>query len=141
MAQLVRAPPCHGGGRGFESRLGRSGSLAQLGEHLPYKQRVTGSSPVTSTFFMQKIIPPAKCGEGLFIANSEEKYRKRNGGNSMQSNCETCMYFGYDEEFEEYFCEVNLDEDEMEKFLTDSFQGGCPYYRLEDEYRTVRKQM
>ena len=26
-----------------------SGSLAQLGEHLPYKQRVTGSSPVTST--------------------------------------------------------------------------------------------
>ena len=43
------------------------------------------------------------------------------------------MYFGYDEEFEEYFCEVNLDEDEMEKFLTDSFQGGCPYYRLEDE--------
>ena len=48
MAQLVRAPPCHGGGRGFESRLGRYGSLAQLGEHLPYKQRVTGSSPVTS---------------------------------------------------------------------------------------------
>ncbi|MEI3506788.1 MAG: DUF6472 family protein [Anaerotignum faecicola] len=39
-----------------------------------------------------------------------------------------------------YFCEVNLDEDEMEKFLTDSFQGGCPYYRLEDEYRTVRKR-
>ena len=25
------------------------GSLAQLGEHLPYKQRVTGSNPVTST--------------------------------------------------------------------------------------------
>ena len=48
MAQLVRAPPCHGGGRGFESRLGRYGILAQLGEHLPYKQRVTGSSPVTS---------------------------------------------------------------------------------------------
>ena len=58
MAQLVRAPPCHGGGHGFESRLGRlsldnfmyvivkSGVLAQLGEHLPYKQRVTGSSPV-----------------------------------------------------------------------------------------------
>ncbi len=50
VAQLVRAPPCHGGGRGFESRLGRfqygNGVLAQLGEHLPYKQRVTGSSPV-----------------------------------------------------------------------------------------------
>ena len=23
VAQLVRAPPCHGGGRGFESHLGR----------------------------------------------------------------------------------------------------------------------
>ena len=27
------------------------GSLAQLGEHLPYKQRVTGSSPVTPTTY------------------------------------------------------------------------------------------
>ena len=52
MAQLVRAPPCHGGGRGFESRLGRFGILAQLGEHLPYKQRVTGSSPVGPTFLV-----------------------------------------------------------------------------------------
>ena len=46
MAQLVRAPPCHGGGREFESLLGRYGVLAQLGEHLPYKQRVIGSSPI-----------------------------------------------------------------------------------------------
>ena len=52
MAQLVRAPPCHGGGRGFKSLWGRfqfyiiCGILAQLGEHLPYKQGVTGSSPV-----------------------------------------------------------------------------------------------
>ena len=55
MAQLVRAPPCHGGGRRFEPVPGRFffnlikntvGVLAQLGEHQPYKQRVTGSSPV-----------------------------------------------------------------------------------------------
>ena len=48
VAQLVRAPPCHGGGRRFKSVLGRlyNGILAQLGEHLPYKQGVTGSSPV-----------------------------------------------------------------------------------------------
>ena len=57
VAQLVRAPPCHGGGRRFEPVPGRFsfiytlkkipiGVLAQLGEHLPYKQRVTGSSPV-----------------------------------------------------------------------------------------------
>ena len=55
MAQLVRAPPCHGGGRGFESLLGRFylvGILAQLGEHLPYKQGVTGSSPVGPIFIL-----------------------------------------------------------------------------------------
>ena len=28
----------------------KSGVLAQLGEHLPYKQRVTGSSPVGPTY-------------------------------------------------------------------------------------------
>ena len=28
-----------------------NGSIAQLGEHLPYKQRVTGSSPVTPTTY------------------------------------------------------------------------------------------
>ena len=59
MAQLVSAPPCHGGGRGFESHSGRLyatayitlvGVLAQLGEHLPYKQRVIGSSPIGPTF-------------------------------------------------------------------------------------------
>ena len=52
VAQLVRAPPCHGGGQGFEPPSGRLhvyGILAQLGEHLPYKQRVTGSSPVGPT--------------------------------------------------------------------------------------------
>ena len=29
------------------------GSIAQLGEHLPYKQRVTGSSPVVPTNFIK----------------------------------------------------------------------------------------
>ena len=53
MAQLVRAPPCHGGGREFESHLGRYGVLAQLGEHLPYKQRVIGSSPIGPIFMFE----------------------------------------------------------------------------------------
>ena len=30
------------------------GSIAQLGEHLPYKQRVTGSSPVVPTTHMAR---------------------------------------------------------------------------------------
>ena len=71
MAQLVRAPPCHGGGRGFESHPGRAymvlyvfifkyGILAQLGEHLPYKQRVIGSSPI-GPIFMSGILKSSLC--------------------------------------------------------------------------------
>ena len=30
---------------------GKNGSIAQLGEHLPYKQRVIGSSPIVSTTY------------------------------------------------------------------------------------------
>ena len=33
----------------FDIMFRHDGRLAQLGEHLPYKQRVTGSSPVLST--------------------------------------------------------------------------------------------
>ena len=36
--------------------------------------------------------------------------------------------------------EVDLDEDEMARFLQDKFYD-CPYYQLGDEYRIVRKQM
>ena len=51
VVQLVSTPPCHGGGRGFESLLSRFnfGRLAQLGEHLPYKQGVVGSIPTATT--------------------------------------------------------------------------------------------
>ena len=59
MAQLVRAPPCHGGGREFESLLGRYGIIAQLGEHLPYKQRVIGSSPI-GPILQQEIVADFK---------------------------------------------------------------------------------
>ena len=34
-----------------ESSRGDRGSIAQLGEHLPYKQRVIGSSPIVPTIF------------------------------------------------------------------------------------------
>ena len=32
-----------------QAKISSCGSIAQLGEHLPYKQRVTGSSPVVPT--------------------------------------------------------------------------------------------
>lgn len=56
------------------------------------------------------------------------------------TNCECCINYVYDEEYDFYECLVNLDEDEYQRFLASSFQG-CPYFRLEDEYRVVRKQI
>ena len=35
-----------------EVNLTKLGSIAQLGEHLPYKQEVTGSSPVVPTIHL-----------------------------------------------------------------------------------------
>ena len=35
----------------LESPRGDYGSIAQLGEHLPYKQRVIGSSPIVPTIY------------------------------------------------------------------------------------------
>ncbi len=58
----------------------------------------------------------------------------------MSTNtCDSCVNYIFDDEYEDYECQVNLDEDEMGKFLTSSFND-CPYYHLYDEYKTVRKQ-
>lgn len=54
--------------------------------------------------------------------------------------CDSCVNYVYDEEYEEYNCEVNLDEDDMVRFLSSRY-ASCPYYRLDDEYGVVRKQM
>lgn len=56
------------------------------------------------------------------------------------SNCDTCVYFEYDDEYECYTCTMSLDEDEMAHLMTDSHYN-CPYYKYGDEYTIVRKQM
>lgn len=54
--------------------------------------------------------------------------------------CDTCANLVYDEEYEEYVCDVNMDEDDLARFLSDKREH-CPYYYNGDEYRVVRKQM
>ena len=55
------------------------------------------------------------------------------------TNCEECVYFEYDPETDTNYCEADLDEDDMEKFLR-SANDACPFYRPGDEYRTARRQ-
>lgn len=57
-----------------------------------------------------------------------------------KSSCECCSNYVYDEEYGYYECEVNLDEDEMVRFLQDKFYN-CPYFQLDNEYKIVKKQM
>ena len=56
------------------------------------------------------------------------------------TSCDYCANYVYDEEGESYYCDVNLDEDEMYRFLSGT-QQECPYFRLDDEYAVVRHQM
>lgn len=56
-------------------------------------------------------------------------------------SCENCMYFEYDEDYEEYYCSQScLDEDDVARLAQDSHYR-CPYYRQGNEYTIVRKQI
>ena len=56
------------------------------------------------------------------------------------TNCEMCFNYSYDEEYDCMVCEMDLDEDEMVRYLTSTFDN-CPYFQMNDEYKIVRKQM
>ena len=60
-------------------------------------------------------------------------------GNSRTS-CESCTYCIYDEEYECYVCDKNMDEDDYTRLMTNQHYQ-CPYYRNGDDYLVVRKQM
>lgn len=57
----------------------------------------------------------------------------------MQTNCEMCVNYVYNEEEDVWECLVNLDEDDYYKFLSNR-EFNCSFFRLDDEYGVVRKQ-
>ena len=59
--------------------------------------------------------------------------------NKIKPNCEICMNYYYDEEYDAYLCAINLDEDEVVRISSDS-RYVCPYFRMGDDYTIVRKQ-
>ena len=54
-------------------------------------------------------------------------------------SCEFCAHYEYDDEMDCYVCEMNLDEDEMARYLSHT-TSACPYFEPGDEYKIVRKQ-
>lgn len=57
----------------------------------------------------------------------------------INMQCEHCQNYLWDEEEEYNFCNIDLDMDEMERFLNRA-EKGCPYFKYYDEYTMVRKQ-
>ena len=58
----------------------------------------------------------------------------------IAGTCETCVFYDYDEDYETYVCLVNLDQDDLARFLSGR-TNACPYYRFYDEYKSVQKQI
>ena len=57
----------------------------------------------------------------------------------MDNLCETCWHYDYDEEYDEYYCMMDLDEDEVYRYFA-SKQSRCPFYRQGDDYTLARRQ-
>lgn len=59
----------------------------------------------------------------------------------MESLCSKCWYNTYDEELDDYYCDLQLDEDEYAKMLMMDSSKSCKYFRPDiGEYGIVRKQ-
>jgi hypothetical protein len=56
-----------------------------------------------------------------------------------QCECDTCWHWDYDEEYDEYYCTMDLDEDEFYRYVATP-RSHCPYYRQGDDYTLARKQ-
>ena len=51
---------------------------------------------------------------------------------TQQSSCDSCLYYEYDEEYECYVCQMDLDEDEM-KVLIKSLYNLNAFFTDENE--------
>jgi hypothetical protein len=69
-----------------------------------------------------------------------ENEMKKKHEKKIETSCDTCAYNVYDEDYESYVCDVNMDEDDMSRIMSDSHYS-CPYYKNGDEYAVVRHQI
>ena len=55
-------------------------------------------------------------------------------------DCENCAYFAYDEYEDDWYCTVDMDEDDCGRLMSGAMKA-CPYFVDGDEYKVVRHQM
>jgi len=54
--------------------------------------------------------------------------------------CDGCAYFVYDDDYGDYVCEADMDEDDYARLMGGG-HAGCPLFRDGDEYKVIRHQM
>lgn len=59
------------------------------------------------------------------------------------ANCDICMYYEYDDEYDCYTCdmEYEMDEDDVWQMMSGDRERSCPFFRMGDEYKIVHKQI
>ena len=65
--------------------------------------------------------------------------KKKTKKKETVTNCDSCVYYDYNEDVDMFECRVDLDEDEFLAFMTKKTQN-CPYYKFYDEYKSVQRQ-
>ncbi|MGM9682824.1 MAG: DUF6472 family protein [Eubacteriales bacterium] len=71
---------------------------------------------------------------------NNEKKGGITGRKKPQQSCDSCEFYSYDDEYDAYTCNVNLDQDERADFVSGR-TNRCPYYRYYDEYKSVHRQI
>lgn len=62
-------------------------------------------------------------------------------------SCDTCGHNNYDEVYDSYYCDADIDEDEVARLaMRNSIVKGknaydCPFYSHYDEYSVVKHQI
>lgn len=56
-----------------------------------------------------------------------------------KNQCDYCMFLAYDEDLDDEYCTIDMDQDEVERFYQEA-SSSCPYFRMGDDYTIVKKQ-
>jgi len=54
-------------------------------------------------------------------------------------DCENCWYYDYDEEYDDYYCMQEIDEDLYARLIQNPNMR-CPYWKDGNEYSVARRQ-